>query len=600
MSDIAPIVYQLNPESKSQHLFAVRVAIPEQQQPTLTLSMPAWIPGSYMIRDFSKNIGEFSARDEHGRSLEWHKTDKQTWRIGTQGKACVVTYKVYAFDLSVRSAYLNDEYGFINGTSAFMAVHGAEATPCLIHLELDPDRFVEWKIVTGMPCEQADKLGIGIYSARNYQQLIDYPILFGKFIQSTFRVDELEAVLVFTGDLPLDLVRMSNDLTPILRQHMQMFADTPPIEKYWFITLLTEQGFGGLEHTNSTVLMFPRWDLPLAREDQTTDAKSESYRDFLALCSHEFLHTWHVKRTKPAIFSTYHLDKESYTNQLWIYEGFTSFYDDLALARAKAITPEQYLSMVAKNITRLLRNPGRLKQSAAESSYDAWTRFYQQDANSINHIVSYYTKGGLIALCLDIYLRRQSQGKYSLDDVMRHLWQSFGKKSIGTPDNVIHKIVESLLGSAPDKLLHEWVYQAGELPLAESLAEIGATLHLSHAQDFDDLGGKAPSAGMQNGLGITVKPAETGLIVQQVREGSNACRAGLQVGDRLLACNQWVVNKINLTRLLKHANECIELTLIRDGRLLSVDCQLEAATPDTAHIELTDRTRFAEWLGITE
>ncbi|WP_164078274.1 M61 family metallopeptidase [Alteromonas facilis] len=599
MGNAPTIVYHLSPHSVSQHLFHVKLDITAHEQDQLTLTMPAWIPGSYMIRDFNKNLSMFTVKSAKGDPLPWHKEDKQTWTVHSDGQALTVEYLVYAFDYSVRSAYLNDEFGFINGTSAFLCVQEHASKPCTVHLSMgEKYQRLDWQVRTGMPAIENDSSGLGHYQADNYQTLIDYPILFGVLLEHTFKVGDIDIVMLFTGKLPLDVERIADDLVPILQQHVDLFNDKAPINKYWFMTLLAETGFGGLEHTNSTVLMYPRWDLPLVGEGAATDfQKTDSYRDFLALCSHEFLHTWHVKRTRPEVFIDYQLDKESYTNQLWIYEGFTSFYDDLALARAKAITPEQYTAMISKNITRLLRNPGRLKQSAADSSYDAWTRFYQQDANSINHIVSYYTKGGLIALCLDVYIREKSQGRYSMDDVMRTLWHEYGKHNKGTPDNVIHTIVSGLIGQPVDELLNQLVYEPGELPLSDVLNKIGLKLKITHAENFDDVGGKKAIQPMLNPLGINIKSSDTGVLVQQVREASNGCNAGLQVGDKLIAIDQWVVTPMNLARLLKQPNTQVSLTVIRDGRLLSLPCMLSSQAADTAYIEIADLERLEQWLG---
>ena len=384
-----------------------------------------------------------------------------------------------------------------------------------------------------------------------------------------------------------------------MHQQVALFKDDPPIDEYLFITLLTQNGFGGLEHKNSTVLMFSRWDLPIASDPVE---KSKSYRDFLALCSHEFLHTWHVKRTRPKVLLTPDLGHEVYTNQLWIYEGFTSFYDDLALARAEAITPQQYLEIIGKNITRILRNSGRLKQSAAESSFDAWTRFYQQDANSINHIVSYYTKGGLIALCLDIYIRENSHHQYSLDDVMCQLWQQFGKNEVGTPDDVIAPIIEALIGKDPRALLDLWVYSPGELPLASMLRSIGVSYHERYAESLADLGGAEPTSKTLFSLGINTKPAETGLIVTQVREASMCDKAGIQVNDRLIALNNWQTTETNLPRLIANLadGESASLHLLRDGRLIECLVKLQAAPFDTCYLNIENEDKFLQWLGLRD
>ena len=598
MPNSIKIDYQLQPHSISQHLFKVVMNVPTVSSDVIDLTLPAWIPGSYMIRDFAKNICELKATNEQAVELSVEKTDKQTWRVINGGNACQITYFVYAFDLSVRSAYLNDEFGFINGTSAFLQVKQCQSARYNVSLvSLQSETSSDWRVVTGMPKTAIDDDGYGDYSANSYAELIDFPILFGRFNEESFKQDGIDFKLVFTGNAPLDMTRITNDLKPILHQQVDLFKDTPPIKEYLFITLLTQNGFGGLEHKNSTVLMFSRWDLPVTSDPEE---KTKSYRDFLALCSHEFLHTWHVKRTRPQVLLAPDLSHEAYTNQLWIYEGFTSFYDDLALARAGSITPQQYLEIVGKNITRLLRNSGRLKQSAAASSFDAWTRFYQQDANSINHIVSYYTKGGLIALCLDVFIRENSNQQYSLDNVMRDLWQQFGKSERGTPDDVIAPLIEKLIGKNPQSLLDSWVYSPGELPLASMLNCIGVNYHERYTESLADLGGTDASNKTLISLGISVKASDIGLTVIQVREDSICDSANIIVNDRLIALNNWQLNETNLPRLVSTLSEGENATvhLLRDGRLIECQVTYKKTVFDTCYLSVNDENKLSQWLGL--
>lgn len=598
MPNSVSVNYQLKPHSISQHLFKVVIDIPASPSDSIDIAMPAWIPGSYMIRDFAKNICQLTAENENADALTVEKRDKQSWRVNNLGEPCRVTYFVYAFDLSVRSAYLNDEYGFINGTSAFLEVKQLPDATCNVELlPLEDKKCDDWRVVTSMPNKNMNDSGFGSYLANSYSSLIDFPILFGRFVQGNFEQDGINFKLVFTGEAPLDIARIAADLKPILHQQVALFNDKPPVDNYLFITLLTQNGFGGLEHRDSTVLMFSRWDLPIASDPIE---KTKSYRDFLALCSHEFLHTWHVKRTRPKALLRPDLSQEVYTDQLWIYEGFTSFYDDLALARAQAITPQQYLEIIGKNITRMLRNSGRLKQSVAESSFDAWTRFYQQDANSINHIVSYYTKGGLIALCLDIYIRENSDQQYSLDDVMRELWQQFGKNETGTTDDVIVSIVEKLTNKNPQELLNLWVYSPGELPLASMFRSIGVGYHERYSDSLADIGGiEAPNRTLLS-IGVNVKQAEVGLTVTQVREGSIADNAGIHVNDRLLALDGWQLTEANFPRLasnLKEEQSAI-VHLLRDGRLIDGTLTLQETPFDNCYLSIENEEVLLKWLGL--
>jgi predicted metalloprotease with PDZ domain len=589
------IHYSILPFSSSQHLFEVCIEISDNSIDELTFSLPAWIPGSYMIRDFAKNIGEISAKSIAGTALNLQKLDKQRWKLATGGKHCRVRYLVYAFDLSVRSAYLNDEYGFINGTSAFLKIEEiSNANYTVSILNGDKNAFANWQIATSMPAESTDASGFGTYFVESYEQLIDFPILFGHFVKHKFEQSGIDFEMVYTGSAPIDTQRIATDLKPILKQHVDMFDSPPPVNKYLFITLVTDKGYGGLEHRDSTVLMFSRWDLPIIGDNTE---KSQSYRDFLALCSHEFLHTWHVKRTRPKVLLSPDLKGEVYTDQLWIYEGFTSFYDDLALARSEAITPQQYLSILGKNITRVLRNPGRHKQSVAESSFDAWTRFYQQDANSINHIVSYYTKGGLIALCLDIYIREHS--KYSLDDVMRALWEQHGKEETGTDDDSVAKIIAQFVPI--EEQLNSWVYSPGELPLAEMLEKIGVGYHQRFTSNIKDTGGETSSSDDLISLGLNIAAQATGVSVTQVRQDSPACHAGIHVNDLLIAIDGWQITENNLYRLAASNRDksMVDIHLLRDGRLLTTSFNLNSQTPDTCYLTIENEAKLRQWLGLS-
>ena len=298
---------------------------------------------------------------------------------------------------------------------------------------------------------------------KNYDELIDHPIYVGIADTHSFEVDGITFTLLFSGNNNIDYERIANDLTPICKHHLDLFGAPQPINNYLFMTLLADNGFGGLEHKYSTALLYPRFDLPQVGE---SEKKTDSYITFLSLCSHEFFHTWHVKRIKPSVMVKPDLSQETYTNQLWIYEGFTSFYDDVTLARAGVIEPQKYLDIVAQNVSRLLQNAGRFKQSAAESSFDAWTKFYKQDASATNNIVSYYTKGGIIALGLDLLLRKQSNEQVNLDTLMQLLWKHYGVDEKGTPDDVIQNLCTTHFGIDVSEYLNRVVYGTDDVELA--------------------------------------------------------------------------------------------------------------------------------------
>lgn len=542
----AYISYQITPVSLSEHLFEVRMQVQlDDAVMSLDLTLPAWIPGSYMIRDFARNIIQIdTVNNQHCIK----KLDKQTWTLShRQAQAidkCQLVYRVFAFDLSVRSAFINHEYAFFNGTSVFLKVIGLELAPHYLQT-LHTEQTQTWQTISAMPKVQLSTIppldnvsaDSTVYRSDCYHTLIDHPVLMGALTHSRFSVDGIIFHLVFTGAETMDLQRICDDLTPICRHHISLFGECP-VQEYWFMTLLCATGMGGLEHKSSTVLQFSRFDLPMRNE---VERKNEGYQQFLSLCSHEFLHTWHVKRTRPKVLLAPELSQEVYTPQLWIYEGFTSFYDDLALARTGLISALDYCQLLGQSITRMLRNPGRHLQSIAQSSFDAWTRFYKQDANSVNHIVSYYLKGSIVALALDITIRQQSQNKYSLDDIMRQLWLQFGKDEIGTPDDVIEHLCKSQYGIDLHSFLHIAVDSTMDLPLSSMVNSIGLKLHMRARESNTDLGGLPAKHPQTRDVGASFTEDALGLKLSQVLTGSAATFKMLKICFKHVASDDHIV-----------------------------------------------------------
>nr|WP_136252397.1 PDZ domain-containing protein [Ningiella ruwaisensis] len=611
------ISYHIAPINLSEHIFAVdmMIVLPhEEAKSSLTLRLPAWIPGSYMIRDFARNIIEVSCSESNISIL---KKDKQTWELthkqGNNIQQVLISYRVFAFDLSVRSAYLNHEYGFFNGTSMCLNVKGFEKLPHYVQLAFDQCNvdIHHWDCVTAMPIsknalnEFDNKLTQ--YCNPDYDTLIDHPVLLGELCKKQFVQSGVTFHVVFTGKETMDLSRICEDLKPICEHHIQLFGESP-VDEYYFMTLLCERGFGGLEHKGSTVLQFSRFELPFPNEsfqDASTASKQkaklpEGYQQFLSLCSHELFHTWHVKRIKPKMMVMPDLSQESYTPQLWIYEGFTSLYDDLTLARTGIIDPQQYCEILGQNFTRLMRNPGRHLQSISESSFDAWTRFYKQDANSINHIVSYYLKGAIVALALDITIRQQTQNTHSLDDVMRVLWHEYGKEEIGTLDSVIDTICAEKLGINISSFLHVAVNTTMDLPFSSMINSIGLSLHMRTRSSNTDKGGKAAETALKHDIGASFTQEPLGLRVNQVLAGSAAAKAGIQLNDVIIACDKFKADIGLLYRQLnaKAESDCILLHLMRDHQLIELPLVLEAGVMDTCYLSIDDSARFEQWLGI--
>ncbi|MDQ7048236.1 MAG: hypothetical protein Q9M92_01335 [Enterobacterales bacterium] len=401
------IQYQVNFNHANQHLLEIRLQIDSQLQQGQEFWLPDWLPGSYMIRDFSKNI-QWLRASSNGVDCQLTKTGKSNWRLQQSVDCLELVYQVYAWDLSVRTAHFDQYHCFFNGSSLFLALKGMESQPhqvLLVSSALNHEKQMapvssKHRVATSMSAKQIDQRGFGLYESKDYAELIDHPFEIADYIEAQFELAGVVHKMIFTDAPPnTDLDRIIADVQLVCQQTYQMFDDQLPFEHYYFLTLVLKKGFGGLEHRSSTALHCSRSDLPLIGE--SPDNKSDGYQTFLALCSHEYFHAWNVKRIKPKVFQDYQLQQPVFTPLLWFFEGITSYYDELMLVRAGVIGHADYLTMIAKNISRYLRGEGRQLQTISESSFDAWTRFYQQDENAANAIVSYYVKGGILAMLLD-------------------------------------------------------------------------------------------------------------------------------------------------------------------------------------------------------
>ncbi|MCS4308976.1 putative metalloprotease with PDZ domain [Rheinheimera pacifica] len=583
------VKYQFEISDVSAHLISVTLNF-TPSSPVHDLMLPAWIPGSYMIRDFARNIVAISASDKSG-ILELQQLDKQRWQIQCNDSPVTVKYQLYAYDLSVRAAYIDDEVAVLNPACLCLSVSTQETLPHYINISKPQSRVTDsWRVATGLTRSQnTDFLSFGEYSATNYQLLIDCPILLGKFALTEFVINSISHYLVVTGDNLTDLSRFTDDLTQICQQQVNVFGNLPvDLTSYWFLLWVTEDGYGGLEHLNSTLLLCSRFDLPAPEHIQV----DENYQNLLALCSHEYFHTWWVKRLKPAVFQQYQLTAEQYTRQLWLYEGFTSYYDDLALVRAGLIDSKTYIKTLEKTISRVMRNPSDMQQSLTDSSFTAWTKFYKQDENAVNAVVSYYAKGALLALCLDASLRSRNG---SLDDVVRRLWQRYLKS--GTPDNALHSVLTELGFAELATQTGNWLTQAAPLPLAELLPALGLTLTLRPMQHSEDFGGEA---GAENPpfIGAQTKQLNGLLQLTQVYHGGSAHQAGLMSGDQLLALDNRKISAASLPQLLRRYPAGCTLTVhfYRKDRLLQRQLTLNTAVQQVAILAIDEQEPCDSWL----
>ena len=527
------------------HHYRVTMTLPHPA-PRQRLSLPAWIPGSYLVREFARHLSGLKA-SQGRREVALTQIDKHTWEAGCSGRgALTLSWRVYAFDSSVRCAWLDAQRGFFNGTGVFLRAEGREADEHRVTLGALPEG---WQVATGLP-----EVAPGEWSAPDYDALIDHPFELGAFWRGRFTACGTEHEFVVAGALPgFDGERLLADTKKICEAQIRFWhgrddgCDPPPFERYVFMLNATDDGYGGLEHRNSTALICTRRDLPRRGDASSADG----YVTLLGLISHEYFHTWNVKRLKPREFAAYELQRENYTRLLWFFEGFTSYYDDLFLVRTGLIDEARYLRLVARTANQVLGTPGRRVQSAAAASFDAWVKYYRPDENSANATVSYYTKGAQIALCLDLTLRAAGRG--SLDEVMRELWRASGGGPIGEDDILAALRRVGRRDFAPE--IAAWVHGTDELPLAELLPALGV-----------DLRRERPL--LQQRLGARLNEATAGLKVQSVLAGGLAEAAGLSAGDEILALGDWRVVKPEDLTLYGAFEQPLPLLVARDRRLL--------------------------------
>ncbi|CAM8669996.1 COG3975 Predicted protease with the C-terminal PDZ domain [Comamonadaceae bacterium] len=595
--------YRIEVPDVHSHLFTVHMTVASPAS-TQTLRLPAWIPGSYLLREFAKHLQQLECR-QGGKRIPVTQLDKATWQVSCRtGLPLEVSYEVYAFDASVRTAWLDAQRGFFNGTSLCLQVPEAAAEPHT--LDIAPVAGTTgWQLATGLPAVTVDKAGFGLYYAPDYDTLVDCPVEMGPFWSGSFEVFGIPHRFVVAGAPPsFDGELLLADTRAICEAEMRFWHGSAleqyqkdsssrnkdegpspiPFKSYVFMLAAVHDGYGGLEHKNSTALICNRKDLPrLPRTTlaPTTHKQPEGYTTLLGLISHEYFHTWNVKRLRPAELATYDYRAENYTELLWFFEGFTSYYDDLLLRRAKRIDNATYLKLLSKTINQVQQTPGRLVQSVAQSSFDAWVKYYRQDENTANATVSYYTKGSLVGLCLDLTLR--AEGKTHLDAVMRGLWTRCAGGPMTEAD--LLAVLQDLGGRSFAKDLARWVHSTKELPVHELLEQHGVQVN------------REPDQAAQQ-LGLRVKESG-GLFIQQVLRGGAAEKASFAAGDEWLAVQTegmpWRMQALD--DLMLYAGKAKKVTALvsRDKRLIQLTLTLPAPT-QAVRLSVRDAAAANRWL----
>ncbi len=575
----AGVRYRVEVSDLHAHLLRVSLTI---DQPAIgqRLSLPAWIPGSYLVREFVKHLQRLVARQD-GKPVLLHQMDKASWQAEcTASEPLVLSWEVYAFDASVRTAWLDAQRGFFNGTSLFLRVHGQEAQPHQMEL-VSP--LPAWEAATALTPHKLTKRGFGTYIADNYDELVDCPVEMGTFWSGEFKAGGVPHRFVVAGATEsFDGARLMADTQKICETQIRFWHDRkrPPFKNYLFMLHLADDNYGGLEHRNSTALIASRRDLPRLGEARASDG----YTTLLGLISHEYFHTWNVKRLRPAEFARYNYQGENYTQMLWFFEGFTSYYDDLLLRRCGLIDDATYLRLLNKTINQVLQAPGREVQSVAQASFDAWVKYYRTDENTPNATISYYTKGALVGLCLDLTLRRE--GRSSLDEVMRMLWERC--KAGPMTESDVAAALRELGGRSFSRELAAWVHGTRELPLEDLLASRGVNVQHDPAQ-------------WQQRLGLRTTETSGQVQVKTVLRGGPAEQAGMAAGDEWLgievAGTGWRLTKVDDLALYLGNHRRLTALVARDRRLLRLELTLPASAATTWRLVLRDPALAQPWLA---
>lgn len=577
------ITYRVSMRRPHAHLFEVEAHFPAGPA-TRVVQLPVWTPGSYLVREFSRNLQDLDATTAKGRALAWRRLDKHRFEIASGGEAVVLRYRVYANELSVRTSHLDGSHGYFNGASLFLYSEGERNLEHRVHIEAP----ATWK--TFCPLDRDGDTWV----APDYDALIDSPFEIGPHTPIDFTAAGVPHQVVIWGDPKPDAVKLAADLKRICEAQAALFGGLP-MARYLFFVYLTDKGRGGLEHRASTALVFPRAAI----------GTTKGWEDFLTLASHEYFHLWNVKRITPRAFVPMAYDREVYTSLLWAFEGITSYYDNLLVHRAGLMSAGRFLGRLGESLTALWGTPGRKVQTLEESSLTSWVKYYRQDENSPNSAVSYYLKGELVTWLLDLEIRRRTRDARSLDDVMRLLWKRFGDGR-GVPEDGVEAAASEVAGVSLAPFFDAMIRGTAELDLSV-LAHVGLGAFFRTRESATDKGGSPPrvkggEARPKGWLGVTFRGTQT---VASVLEGGPAIDAGLYAEDEVVALDGLRVDGNALLSRCeeKRPGETVRITVFRRDQLLEIPVTLGQRPADAVYLAKVDGTTPAQlaslkaWLG---
>ncbi|WP_338431396.1 M61 family metallopeptidase [Synechococcus elongatus] len=566
------LTYRVAMPNPCNHLFEVTLQISDWQADRVTVQLPAWTPGSYLLREYVRHLQGFQAQTTTGQPLPWRKLRKNAWQIETQGhRDLQVSYQVLATELTVRTNHLDRSHGFFTPAALCLYIEDWRDRPCQVEIIAPED----WTIATALPAIASNR-----FQAADYDTLVDSPFELGPEQTQAFTVlGKKHYWRIWGGSLNSD--RLVADTTRLIETEAQIFGGLP-YDHYWFILHLSSGGYGGLEHRDSTVLAF----------DRHTITEPEGYRRFLQLVAHEFFHLWNVKRIRPKALEQFDYEAENYTPSLWFSEGATSYYDLLLPLRAGLYGVNTFLEALSKDLSRYLTTPGRTVQPLSESSFDAWVKLYRRDAYSDNQQMSYYLKGQLVCWLLDLEIRHHQPDR-SFDDVLRLLWQRYGQpQEVGFEEAELRQIFSEVAGVDLTNFFDRYVDGLEELPIAEAIESVGLKLQ--------------PQGSDHPSHGLRLADEQGRCQVKFVASNSPGEQAGLMIGDELVALNGLRVTAESFTRRLGscQAGQTLELTIFHDDQLQSRWLTLAEPQPQSYTLRLSSeatpeqRDRFQRWLGL--
>jgi len=583
----ALIRFRVSVPNPHNHLLHIRLEIEGLGEvESVDLCMPVWSPGSYLVREYARHVQNLRATDTDGDRRRVRKLDKATWRVDASNRAAVVVeYEVFAHDLNVRGNHVDDTHAFFNGVSTYLYPRGRAGEE--VEVEIIPPEGFGWDIYTGL-----ESLGVSQqrFRAPDFDTLFDCPVHMGVHRPLAFEVEGKSHQMIFWGDSNIDRDALSEDLPKIVQANRAVFGELP-YEDYLFITLCGDTGGGGLEHRNSTALLYARHNF---RRGDKPGSREDGYLDFLRLVCHEHFHAWNVKRIRPAVLGPFDYQNENYTRDLWTVEGVTSYYDTLGLLRAGFLDANAYLERFLASLHRYEQIPGRFQQSLEDASFDAWIKLYRPDENTINSTVSYYLKGELICVLLDLKIRVETGAKYSLDTVLLHLWEHYYQTDgSGYPEGGYAQIILDATGVDVEDFFNSYIRGVDPINWERYLTPMGLEME------------RVCTAAHKGWLGAKTSNEDGALRVISVPTGCPAQAGGIYAGDEIIALDGAKVTGENFAQRLadKSPGSPVRIHVFRRGVLHDLTLELGTPPADTYRIRTREdaseaaRQALHAWLG---